>query len=76
MNFPAQTLTTAAHDDVGKITIPNVTFDGSFTNAQNFCGFLDCEQPLVIVGSNWYFHYSPKKAHTIADGWQRSSLAH
>jgi hypothetical protein len=33
MDFPPQALATAAHNDVGKITIPNVTFDRSLTDA-------------------------------------------
>jgi hypothetical protein len=59
MDFSAQALPTVAHDDVGKVAIPNVAVDRAFTNTQNFCGFLDCKQPLIIIRSDRQF-FSPK----------------
>jgi hypothetical protein len=41
MNFPPQALATATHNDVGKVTIPNVPGDGAFTHVQFFCRFLN-----------------------------------
>jgi hypothetical protein len=58
VDFSSQTLATAAHNNVGKVTIPNVTVDCSFTNVQLLCCFLYGEQPLVIIRSN-QIHFVP-----------------
>jgi hypothetical protein len=52
MDFPSQSLTADAHDDVGDVAISNVAGHGSFADVQFFCSFLYREQPLVIVRSN------------------------
>jgi hypothetical protein len=58
MDFSSQSLAATSHHDIGKVTISNVTVDGSFTNAQCLSRFLNREQPLVIVRSNQFL--SPK----------------
>jgi len=57
MDFSAQPLATTADNNVGKVTIPNVTVDGSFTDAQCLSRFLNREQSLVIIRSNGQFHF-------------------
>jgi hypothetical protein len=59
MDFSAQPLSTTAHYNVGKVTIPNVTVDGSFTDAQCLSRFLYGEQPLVIIRGDRQ-SFSPK----------------
>jgi hypothetical protein len=54
MNFTAQALATAAHDNVGKVTIPNVTVDRSFADSQLLCGFNNRQKFLVIVRMNQF----------------------
>jgi hypothetical protein len=54
MDFPSQSLTATAHDDVGEVTIANVTGDRSLADVQFLCRFLYREQPFVIIRSNQF----------------------
>jgi hypothetical protein len=49
MNFTAQALATAAHDDVGKVTVPNMTVNRSFADSQSFCCLNNRQKLFVIV---------------------------
>jgi hypothetical protein len=49
MNFAAQALATAAHDDVGKVAVPNVTIDRPLADSQSLCSFINRQKFLVIV---------------------------
>jgi hypothetical protein len=49
MNFAAQALATAAHDNVGKVAVPNVTVDGSLADSQSLCSFNNCQKFLIII---------------------------
>jgi hypothetical protein len=54
VDFSSQSLSSAAHDDVGEVAISNVAGHGSFADIQFFGCFLYREQPLVIVRSNQF----------------------
>jgi hypothetical protein len=59
MNFAAQALSTAAHDDVGKVAASNVPVDCSFADSQSFRSFDKRQKFLVIVRGN-QFRFPPK----------------
>jgi hypothetical protein len=51
MNLAAQALATAAHDDIGKVAVPNVTVDRPLADSQSFRSFNNRQKFFVIVRS-------------------------
>jgi hypothetical protein len=54
MSFTAQTLAPAAHDDVGKVTVPNVTVDRSLADPQSLRSLNNRQKFLVIIRGNQF----------------------
>jgi hypothetical protein len=59
MNFTAQTLAPAAHDDVGKVTVPNVTVDRSLADPQSLRS-LNNRQKFSRYHSRQSISFSPE----------------
>jgi hypothetical protein len=54
MNLAAQALSTAAHDNVRKVTGPNVTVDRSFADSQSLCRLNNRQKFFVIIRGNQF----------------------